>query len=267
MPRNGRPKAARLVAGIFVTVALTLSAISSRAAAPDVVVYGEPTLARALRDVGARFTAQTGAPVHVFSAPPTLILAQLRHQVWNDVVVTQVPWMDQAEQEGVIVPGTRTGVWHNSLVLARASRPANDGGKEIVAVTDPTQAATIDGLAVLTAMGLHPVAVQEANSPLSGAIPAAQGWHPTYVQGVANTAEVGFLLQTGAAAQGLVYLTDVRADPKLSVVAPVTATAAIVYTAAISRLTHSPNARAFLNYLVSPAPIEVLRLDGEESAP
>ena len=233
-----------LLAGLIVALALPWTA-PARAAAPDVIVYGDPTLAHALRDVGARFTAQTGVPVHVFAAPPTLILAQLRHQVWNDVVVTLAPWMDQAEQAGVIEPGTRTGAWRTTLVLARAAgaTPATD----TVAITDPTPTATIDGPAVLAALGLH----------------------PAHVQGVANTAEVAFLLDTGAAAQGLLHLTDVRADPKLSVAGPVADTAypPIVYTAAISTLTHSPNAHAFLDFLHAPAATEVLRADGVETAP
>jgi molybdate transport system substrate-binding protein len=214
------------------------------------MVYGDPTLAHALRAVGARFSAQTGVPVHVFSAPPAVILAQLRHEVWNDVVVTLVPWMDRAEQAGVIEPGTRTGAWRTTLVMARATDPAPSGvtpANDTVAITDPTPAATIDGPAVLAALGLH----------------------PAHVQGVANAAEVAFLLDTGAAAQGLVHLTDVRADPKLSVAAPVadTAYSPIVYAAAISTLTHSPNARAFLDYLHSPAATEVLHAAGLEAAP
>ncbi len=224
-------------------------ATSARAAAPDVIVYGDPTLAHALRDVGARFTAQTGVPVHVFSAPPAIILAQLRHEVWNDVVVTLVPWMDQAEQAGVIQPGTRTGAWRTTLVMAHAigAPRTNDPANDIVAVPDPTPAATIDGPAVLAALDLH----------------------PAHVQGVANTAEVAFLLDSDAAAQGLMHLTDVRADPKLSVAAPVapSAYAPIVYAAAISTLTHSPNARAFLDYLHSPGAADVLAADGLETAP
>jgi molybdate transport system substrate-binding protein len=226
-------------------------AAAADVAAPDVIVYGDPTLAHALRDVAARFTAQTGIPVHVFSAPPTLILAQLRHSVWNDVVMTLAPWMDQAEQAGVIVPGTRTGTWRTTLVLARAvgrtppTEQANDPANDTIAITDATPAATIDGPAVLAALGLH----------------------PAHVTGVANAAEVGFLLDTGAAAQGLIHLTDARADPKLSVAAPVAASAypPIVYAAAISTLTHSPNAHAFLDYLHSPAATEVLSADGVET--
>jgi ABC-type molybdate transport system substrate-binding protein len=239
-----------VLAGLVVLLAVLMPVVlvcvtPARAAAPDVIVYGEPTLRHALLDVGARFTAETGVPVHVFAAPPTIILAQLRHQVWNDVVVTQALFMDQAEQAGVIEKGTRTGVWRNTLVLASATdvTPAND----TFVVTDPTPAATIDGPAVLAAVGLH----------------------PAHVQGVANTANVGFLLDTGGAAEGLVHLTDVRADPKLRVAAPVAASgyAPIVYAAAISTLTHSPNARAFLDFLHAPSATEVLVADGLETVP
>jgi ABC-type molybdate transport system substrate-binding protein len=237
---------ARVVMALVVALVAALGwAAPARAAAPDVIVYGDSTLSHALHDVGARFTAQTGVPVHVFAAPPTLILAQLRHAVWNDVVVTLAPWMDQAEQAGVIAPGTRTGAWRTTLVLARAT--ASSAANDSLAITDPTPAATIDGPAVLAALGLH----------------------PAHVQGVANTAEVGFLLDTGAAGQGLVHLTDVRADPRLSVAAPVAPSAypPIVYAAAISTLTHSPNAHAFLDYLHAPAATEALRADGLETVP
>jgi len=195
----------------------------------------------------------------------------LRHDVWNDVVVTLVPWMDQAEQAGVIEKGTRTGAWRNTLVIAQGPPPPAPGSatapvsttapgatnapgstnalsaRDTFAITDPTPAATIDGPAVLAALGLH----------------------PAHLQDVANTAEVAFLLDTGGAAQGLVHLTDVRADPRLSVAGPVAASAyaPIVYAAAISTLTHSPNAHAFLDYLHTPAATDVLRADGLETAP
>lgn len=242
---------ARRAMSLAMSLALALgSAVPAWAAAPDVIVYGYPTPRHALLDVGARFTAQTGVPVHVFAAPPTLILAQLRHAVWNDVVVPLAPWMDQAEQAGVIEPGTRTGAWRTTLVLVHATGATATGAtpaNATLAITDPTPAATIDGPAVLAALGLH----------------------PAHVQGVANAAEVAFLLDTGAAAQGLVHLTDVRADPRLSVAAPVAASAyaPIVYAAAISTLTHSPNARAFLDYLHSSAATDVLRADGLETVP
>lgn len=218
------------------------TAAPARAAAPDVIVYGDPTLNHALHDVADRFTAQTGVPVHVFAAPPSIILAQLRHEVWNDVVVTLAPWMDQAVTAGVIGPGTRTGSWRTTLVIAAANDGVAGGS---LAFPDPTPASSIDGPAVLAAAGLH----------------------PSKVQGVANGANVVFLLGTGAAAQGLLHLTDVRADPKLHVVAPVpdTAYAPIVYDAAISTLTHSPNAHAFLDYLHSPAATDILRADGLET--
>ena len=250
MTGRGRSVLVGLVGALAVVGAW---AVPARAAAPDVIVYGDPTLRHALLDVGARFTAQTGVPVHVFVAPPTLILAQLRHQVWNDVVVTEAPWMDQAEQAGVIEKGTRVGAWHNTLVIAQGTPPpapvmtTAPAAHDIFAITDPTPAATFDSAAVMAALGLH----------------------PAQVQGVANTAEVAFLLDTGAAWQGLVHLTDVRADPKLSVAAPVapSAYAPIVYAAAISTLTHSPNAHAFLDYLRSAAATEVLRADGLETVP
>jgi ABC-type molybdate transport system substrate-binding protein len=39
----------------------------------------------------------------------------------------------------------------------------------------------------------------------------------------------------------------------------------IIYDAAISTLTHSPNARAFLDYLHSPAATDIMHADGLET--
>jgi len=229
----------RIIGALLLALA---TAGPARAAAPDVIVYGDPTLNHALHDVADRFTAQTGVPVHIFAAPPSNILAQLRHEVWNDVVVTLAPWMDQAVNDGVIEPNTRTGSWRTTLVIATATVSA---AGETLAIPDPTPASSIDGPAVVAAAGLH----------------------PAKVQGVANGANVVFLLETGVAAQGLLHLTDVRADPKLHILARVadTAYAPIVYDAAISTLTHSPNAHAFLDYLHSPAATDILRADGLET--
>jgi len=115
---------------------------------PDAVVYTDPTLGFALRDVGALFMARTGAPVHVFSAPPSLILAQLARQVQNDVVVTDSAWLDRAAHEKLIQLATRIGAWRDTLVIAGPAAGAADNA--VFALTDPTPGATIDGCSAVS---------------------------------------------------------------------------------------------------------------------
>lgn len=228
-------------------VALLLAVVARPAAGgvPDIVVYCDPTLAHAMRDIGSLFDARNQAPVHVFSAPPTLMLAQLARHVQNDILVTETGWMDRAESEGLIQSGTRVGGWRNRLVIARQAAAAR--ADDVFALTDPTPAATVDGAAVIAAMGLK----------------------PARTLGVANSLEVAFLLDTGAASRGLLHLTDVRADPALAVAETVAdgAYPPIVYAAAMSRLASSPNALGFLAFLRSPEAAERLRADGLETTP
>ena len=62
-------------------VAILLSAIALLgpvdASARDLVVYGEPTLEKALKSVGALWQARTGTRVNVFVAPTDLSYAQI----------------------------------------------------------------------------------------------------------------------------------------------------------------------------------------------
>ena len=212
---------------------------------PDVVVYGDPTLAHALRDAGALFTARTGAPVHVFSAPPALMLAQLSRQVQNDVLVTGTDWLDRAAQDGLIRPATRIGGWRDRLVIARPAAGGADRG--VFALTDPTPDTTIQAASVLEALHLS----------------------PAHVQGALDSRGVAFLLRSGAADRGLLLLTEVRADPHLAEVRPVPQDAyrPIIYGAALSTLASSPNAQAFLDLLRTPEAARRLKADGLEMVP
>ncbi len=102
-----------------------------------------------------------------------------------------------------------------------------------IALTDDTVASGLDGRAVLDANGLTQVVGNR-------------------VMGAANTADVAFLITTGAADIGLVYLTDVKADPRLKVLATLTADPALTnYAGAVNVKAVSPNAQALLNVMRS----------------
>ena len=224
----------------------TGEAPSGRAAIPDVTISCDPTLQSAVKRVGARFTAETGAPVHVFSAPPPLLVAQLERDVQIDILLTLAETLDDAARRGVVQPTTRVAGWRNRLVVAslaeHAPSPALSDvsgvadllGSGRFAVTDPTIAATIDGPAVLDRLGLRTKLAER-------------------LIGAANSDEVVFLLTSRTARFGLVHVTDVRADPRLQVVAmvPLSAHAPIVYAAAATSVMKSPNTENFLHFLVS----------------
>jgi molybdate transport system substrate-binding protein len=97
---------------------------------------------------------------------------------------------------------------------------------------------------------------------------AAMGLQPAAILGAVDTRDVAFLLATGAAKAGLLYLTEVRADTRLDVVAEVPADASppISVGAALSHGASRPNPGAFLAFLGTPEATRLLRVNGLEAA-
>lgn len=208
---------------------------------PGVTVFCDPTLAAATRSLDSISRAQAGAPVSVLSAPAMSMLAQIQRHTRNDVLFTLSDAMDLAVELRLVRPETRVDGFSNALVLAglhtnkqitinSASLP-DLLARARVAVTDNTDASGLDGRAVLDANGLTQAAGRR-------------------VIGAATTADVVFLITTGAADIGLVYLTDVKANPQLAHLATLNADTKLRnYAGAVNAKAVSPNAQAFLNVI------------------
>jgi molybdate transport system substrate-binding protein len=176
--------------------------------------------------------------VAALSAPAPLMLAQIIRHTRDDVLFTLSTAMDQAVAAKLVRPETRVDGFCNTLVLAgladRTTAPPNRAllaallAVARVAVTDATVVSGLDGRGVLMANNLA----------------------PPFVMGAANTGDVAFLVTTGAADLGLMYMTDVKADPRLAVIATLNADPKLTnYAAAVNAWAVSPNALAFLNSL------------------
>ncbi|MGO9817505.1 MAG: molybdate ABC transporter substrate-binding protein [Acidocella sp.] len=221
---------------------------------PGVTVFCDPTLAPALRAFAPIARAQLGAPVAVLSAVAAGMLAQIQRHTRNDVLFTLSTAMDQAVQARFVVLSTRTNGFANALVLAglagRFPAPANAaalaqlvaGSK--IAVTDDTVASALDGRAVLASNGL------------------ASG----NVMGTANTGDAAFLVTTHVVDIALIYRTDALADPRLTVLATLTADPTLTtYSVAVNAKAVSPNARALVGLISSSGGAALLRQAGLEA--
>jgi molybdate transport system substrate-binding protein len=215
------------------------------AKAGDVTVFCDPTLKPAMLGL----SGLGGFDIYPLCAPGRLMVQQLIRHTRNDVLVTLQTVMDEAVAAQLVVPGSRAGGFATTLVLAgrQGAAPVGQAGlqalltKSLVAVTDDTPAANLDGRAIL----------------------AANFFAAPNIQGVANTADAAFMVTAGAADLALVYLTDVLADPRLTVVATLAAPPALTnYAAAVSKAAFSPNAQALINLMNSPAGIARLAASG-----
>lgn len=233
-----------LLRGLQAAVLLA-TARQAHAETTDLAVSCDTTLGPAIRAAGALYTARTGARIDVFPTPPGLVLPQLERQTQTDVVVTQLPTLEKAKQAGVIAPGSQSGPWLDRLVIAALRNAPAITPDTPIAASDPSPAADIDGPAVLMRLGLR-------STPMLGAIDA---------NGVA------FLLTSGAAAAGLLHMTDVRADPRLTVIGPVSdqIQPPLEFAAAVTTLASRPNPARFVAFLGSSEATAILVANGLET--
>lgn len=228
-----------LLAGLPL-LALTTQA---RAGTVDLSLTCDTTLATVVRKVAAAYRAKTSVRVFVFATGPGLILPQLERNIQNDIVVTQIPILEQAAQAKIIAAVPGMPHWRNPLVIAGLSGAASLDG--VFAASDPTPASDIDGPALLAKLELK----------------------PTHVLGAVDTDEVARLLLTGAAQAGILHMTDVRAHPRLAVIRPVPNDVAppLVYAASVTRLSSRPNPQGFIAFLATQEASMLLTAAGLET--
>lgn len=219
------------------------------AQAGDVTVFCDPCLKPAM----LALSGLGGFGVYPLCAPGPLMVAQIIRHTRDDVLFTQESTMDDAVAAKLVIPGSRVGGFTNPLVLAglkqRFPSPVDPAGlgallaRLRLAVTDDTQASGIDGHGLLAANNLTGLRVQ----------------------GVANTADAAFMVTSNAADLGLVYLSDVQAEPRLTMIAPLSAPPGLThYAAAVNAQAFSPNAQALIDLMQSPAGRARLRAAGLE---
>lgn len=228
-----------LLAGLPL-LALTTQA---RADTVDLSLSCDTTLAPALRKVAAAYNARASVRVFVFAIGPGLILPQLERNTQNDIVITQIPILEQAAQAKIITAVPASPRWRNPLVIAGLSGASSIGG--VFAASDPTPASDIDGPALLAKLELK----------------------PTRALGAVDTDEVARLLLSGAAQAGILHMTDVRAHPRLAVIRPVPSDVAppFVYAASVTRLSSRPNPQGFIAFLATPEAKTLLTAAGLET--
>jgi hypothetical protein len=224
---------------------LALAAFGTPALADtaDLAVTCDTTLAPALRKVADAYRARSGVQVFVFATGPGLIVPQLVRDIQNDIVVTQTAILEQAVQAGVVA-SVPPGRWRNPLVIA-GLRGATAVDRYFAA-PDPTPASDIDGPTLLTRLDIQPVRTV----------------------GAVDTDEVVFLLTTGVAQAGLLYMTDVRAHRQLAVIRPVSDAVQprLLYAASVTRLASRPNAEGFVAFLGTKDATDILVAAGLETA-
>jgi molybdate transport system substrate-binding protein len=211
----------------------------------DLVVYGEPTLEKALKSVGSLWQARTGMRVNVLVAPTNLSYAQIERGARCDVIfalagaateeaarakIIQGATISHALRNGLVLVGTEPAVGPiDGASLADISRLI--AGKRLTIANPDRDPAGARAAELLRKIG---IAVDD-NKAVAVAESSA---------GAVN------LVATDKARLGIVYLTDATADLKL--VVPLLDQPPIEYVVAQARDPQS-DTQPFMTFLKSAA--------------
>jgi molybdate transport system substrate-binding protein len=231
-----------------------------RAGAQDteLVVSAAASLTDVMRELAARYRAETGVILRINSGGSNTLARQIVEGAGVDVFLSaDEAQMDVVERADRLVPGTRSDVLSNGLVVivpaggaagAQVSAPADLAGPGIrrIAMGNPASVpAGVYGRQWLESLGLWArVAPRVVSLPTVRAALAA--------------------VQEGRVDAGLVYATDARTTTAVRVAmeVPVAEAPRIVYPAAAIRGAHEAAAAALVRWLHDEAAMEIFRRAG-----
>lgn len=221
-------------------------ALAQPAHADEVVVFAAAALKTALDAVAADFQAETGHTVTISYAGSGQLARQIAQGAPADIFLSAAEnWMDEVESSGMIAPGQRTDLWGNDLVLI-AHDPAAPplpltagtdlagrlaGGNLAMALVDSVPAGQY-GKAALESLGLW--------SGVEAQVAQAD-----------NVRAALALVASGEAPLGIVYASDAKAEPAVTVIAtfPADSHPPILFPGALLTNAQDPADAAFFQAL------------------
>ena len=249
---------ARLLAGAVLLASLLAPAAAQ---AEDVLVFAAASLKTALDEVAADWRTETGKQVSISYAGSSSLARQIEQGAPADIFISaSVDWMDYLQSAGLIRANTRTELLGNRLVLI--AHGAGASGIDLEAGADLSALLGEDRLAMALVDSV-PAGVYGKQALIS-----LGQWDAVWSK-VAQTDNVRAalaLVSSGEAPLGIVYASDAVADGNVSVVAAFAedSHAPIVYPAAITADSKSPDAEAFLDALSGSAAARIFKAQGFE---
>lgn len=247
---------------ILAVLAVTLTgALPLRAS--EITVFAAASLKSALDEIATLYEAQTGTQVTRSFAGSSVLARQIAFGAPADLFISaDGEWMDVLERDGQIRPESRVDLLSNRMVL-------------IARADDPIALDLVPGADLAGALGSGWMAMALVDAVPAGRYGKAAlmtlGLWTTVVDRVAQADNVRAalrLVSTGQAKLGIVYASDVRADPNVRVVDtfPIDSHPPVRYPAALT-IDARPDAASFLTHLQGPAAQAVFRRWGFGAVP
>jgi molybdate transport system substrate-binding protein len=244
------PSAIRRIAlGLLIFVA---AIGAGPASAADILVLAAASLKNALDDADAAYQKESGTKIVASYAASGPLAKQIESGAPADLFISaDLNWMNYVQERNLIKPDTRANLLGNRLVLIG---PKDSNAKVEIA----------PGFPLASLVGNSRLAIGEPASVPAGqyakeALTRLGVWDS--VQGkLAPAPDVRSaltLVSRGEAPLGIVYETDVNADPGVKIVAafPADSYPPIIYPIAELASSSNPDAPKFLAWLRSPAAV------------
>ena len=225
-------------------------------AAADLNVFAAASMKGALDEIGAAFKAKTGKPVISTYAATGTLAKQIQAGATADVFISaDEQWMDELAGKNLIKPGTRHDIAGNTLVLVQAK------DAKIKVKLDDLAGALGDGK-----LALADVISVPAGKYAKAALDKLGQWSKvqTHVVMQDNVRSALALVAKGEAKLGVVYGSDLLAEPKVELAATFDETthAPIRYPAAVIAASQNANADEFSAFLLGKEAQAILKKDG-----
>lgn len=242
------PKRIALVA--LSLAALLAASLPARAQSDEAtLVFAAASLKNALDAVVEDYSKTTGKTITVSYAGSSALAKQIEQGAPADIFFSaNVDWMDHLVAADAIVPESRVTLLGNDIVLIA---PAASDVSLTIAPDFPLAETLGDGKLAMALTASVPAGIYGKASLESLGV-----WESVApkVAEAENVRAALALVSRGEAPLGIVYATDAKADPGVKVVCvfPEDSHPPILYPAALTASAR-PEARAFLDYLTSPA--------------
>lgn len=238
----------RIVSLIFSLLLLLVGPGVHAAPANGPLVLAAASLQEAMNAAADNWAAKGHARPRISFAGSSALARQIQAGAAADIFVSaDEEWMDDVEKKGLLRSGTRVSFLRNVLVLVaprgsrtklaiRAGFPLADAlGSGRLAIADPKGVpAGMYAKQALTRLGVW--------NSVTGKLAPAE-----------NVRAALALVSRGAVPLGIVYATDVQADPRVRAVGtfPPATHDPISYPLAVLKTSRNPDAEGFRRFLVS----------------
>jgi molybdate transport system substrate-binding protein len=232
---------------------------SARAEGTPVTIFAAASLKNALDEIAAAWQAETGKPTAISYAASTALAKQIEEGAPADIFFSaDLAWMDYLAERTLIVEESRHSLLGNRIVLVA---PADSTVEATIGANFPLAELLGDGHLAMA----DPEAVP-AGKYGKAALEKLGVWDSVAgkVAAAENVRAALLLVSRGEAPLGIVYRTDVAAEPGVRIVDtfPADSHPPIVYPVAAVASSTNPDRAAFLDYLRSPAARAVFEKQG-----